>query len=367
MNDYHSPVLPELNGEMAIGGAAIGPGNPCYVIAEAGSNHNGDLDTALGLIDAAADAAADAIKFQTFRGPDIASAYVDNDVRLPESLRRWGDNLEAFYASFALPDEFHEALAGHAKKRGITFLSSPFSETAVDRLAELNVPALKIASFELVHLPLIRHAAATGLPLILSTGMAGLGDIERALDAVVKGGGKRVSLLHCGSSYPLDESGANLAVMETLHRAFNVPVGFSDHTRGLGVPVAVAALGGNILEKHITLSRKGDGPDHSFAIEPDELKTMVGLIREAEAGIGSSCKRRLTEEEEHAKRGRRSLFSTRALLAGHRLTADDVKVVRPGIGIEPMFLDLLIGRRTVRAVDGDHPLSWDDFLAEGGE
>ena len=367
MSDFHSPVLSQFDTEMVINGSAVGVGNPCYVIAEAGSNHDGNLETALKLVDAAADAQCDAIKFQTFRGPDIASAYVDDDVRLPESLARWGGNLEEFYASFALPDEFHEELVGHANQRGIMFLSSPFSETAVDRLAKLQVPALKIASFELVHLPLIEHAANTGIPLILSTGMAGLGDIERALNAVVKGGGKQVSLLHCGSSYPLEESGANLAVMETLRRAFGVPVGYSDHTQGLGVPVAVAALGGNILEKHITLSRAGDGPDHSFAIEPDELKAMVRLIREAEAGIGKPQKRRLHEEEEHARRGRRSLFSSQALPVGHIVTADDIKVVRPGSGIEPMFFDLLIGRRAVRSVDEDHPLSWDDFMSEGGE
>lgn len=367
MSAFHSPVLDGLDGRMVIGGTPIGPGNPCYIIAEAGSNHDRDLDTALGLIDTAADAGCSAIKFQTFRGPDIASAYVDDDVRLPDSLLRWGGNLEEFYASFALPDDFHEALVGHAAKRGIPLLSSPFSEAAVDRLAGLKLPALKIASFELVHLPLIRYAAGTGLPLILSTGMAGLGDIERALDAAVKGGGKQISLLHCGSNYPLDESGANLAVMETLRRAFGVPVGFSDHTLGLGVPVAVAALGGNILEKHITLSRKGDGPDHSFAIEPDELKTMVRLIREAEAGIGVPVKRRLPEEEKHAGRGRRSLFSSHPLPAGHLLTIDDVKVVRPGKGIEPMFLELLIGHRTVRDVAADYPLGWDDFLTAGGE
>lgn len=362
MSDFHSPVLPVFPANVEIAGRPIGPGHPCYIIAEAGSNHNRDLDTALKLVDAAAAASCDAIKFQTFRGPDIASAFVNDEVRLPDSLSRWGGDLETFYAAFALPDDFHEPLAERARGKGITFFSSPFGEDAVDRLVALDVPAFKIASFELVHLPLIEYAASTGRPLIISTGMAGLGDIERALNAAVKGGGKEFCLLHCGSSYPLDEASANLAVMETLRRAFGLPVGFSDHTLGLGVPTAVAALGGNLLEKHITLSRQDDGPDHTFAIEPDELSTMVRLMREAEAGIGSSSKRRLPEEEEHANRGRRSLFSTRQIQPGTLLGPDDTKVVRPGIGIEPIFRDLLIGRRVIRPIDADHPLSWDDFL-----
>ena len=360
---FHSPVITELPDQIEIGNSTIGKDGSCYVIAEAGSNHDRDLSTAIALIDAAADAGCNAIKFQSFQGNDIASNFQSKLTRLPDEFLKWGKNLQELYDFCALPDHFYEPLQEHAQERGIDFFSSPFSEAAVDRLAGLNVPALKIASFELVHLPLIRHAASTGIPLIMSTGMAGLGDIERALDAAVSGGASQVALLHCGSSYPLGPGGAHLAVMDTLRKAFGVPVGYSDHTLGIGVPVAVASLGGELLEKHITLSRKSDGPDHGFAIEPDELGNMVSQMRVAEMAVGKTQKRRQPEEEEHVKRGRRSLFSATPIKAGEPLTLDNVKVVRPGVGIDPMFLELLLGKIVNRNIASDHPLTWEDFIA----
>jgi sialic acid synthase SpsE len=347
-----------------IAGRKIGAGEPCYVIAEAGSNHGRDLATALSLVDAAADAGCDAVKFQTFSGPDIAADFVNEETRPGPSVRRWGDKLLDIYSRWALPDAFHEPLAARAEERGIHFFSSAFSEAAVDRLAKLGVPAIKIASFELVHLPLIRHAAATGLPLILSTGMAGMGEIERALNAVVAGGGKQVVLLHCGSSYPLAEAGANLRAMATLRAAFGLPVGYSDHTTGLGVPTAAAALGAAVLEKHFTLGRDREGPDHSFAIEPHELTDMVKLMRQAEAGLGSSRKFRLPEEQGASRRGRRSIFAAQAIAAGERISLDKLKLVRPGIGLEPVFLELILGRPVTKAIAADQPLTWDHFMAD---
>ena len=211
-------------------------------------------------------------------------------------------------------------------------------------------------------MPLIQHAASTGIPLIMSTGMAGLGDIERAMDAAISSGAGQISLLHCGSSYPLGPSGANLAAMDTLRRAFGVPVGYSDHTMGIGVPVAVSALGGSLLEKHITLSRNQDGPDHNFAIEPQELNDMVVLMRDAYLAIGKSKKVRQPEEEEHVTRGRRSLFAIDKIKAGELITKDKVKIVRPGVGLEPMLLELLLGKRANRDIQADHPLMWEDFI-----
>ncbi|MFA6091793.1 MAG: N-acetylneuraminate synthase family protein [Elusimicrobiota bacterium] len=362
----HAPALPDLPPAIEIGKRAVGPGHPCYIIAEAGSNHDRDLKKALSLVDAAAEAGCDAVKFQTFRGDDIASDWRGEETRLPAKFSRWGSSLQELYRACALPDEFHEPLAQRARKRGIHFFSSPFSEAAVDRLAKLGVPALKIASFELVHLPLIRRAASTGLPLILSTGMAGLGDVERALDAAVQAGARRLCLLHCGSNYPLSMAGAHLSAMETLRRAFGVPVGYSDHTLGMAVPVAAATLGANVLEKHFTLDRRGDGPDHAFALEPAELRSMVEMMRAAEQAVGSSRKRRVPEEEPHARRGRRSLFTVHALKTGAVLGPTDVKVVRPGIGLEPLLIDLLLGRRLVRNVAADTPLRWEDFLKGSG-
>jgi sialic acid synthase SpsE len=280
------------------------------------------------------------------------------------AVRRWGDKLLDIYSRWSLPDEFHEPLATRAKERSIHFFSSAFSEAAVDRLAKLRVPAIKIASFELGHLPLIRHAASTGLPLILSTGMSGMSDIERALEAVAAGGGKQVVLLHCGSSYPLAEAGANLNAMTTLRAAFGVPVGYSDHTTGLGVPTAAAALGAAVLEKHFTLGRNSEGPDHSFAIEPNELTEMVRMMRQAEAGLGSSRKFRLAEEQGAARRGRRSIFAARAMAAGERVSADKIKVVRPGIGLEPVFLELILGRPLAKSVEDNQPLTWDHFMLD---
>lgn len=366
MFTINSPVLSNWPPEITISGRAVGPGHPCFIIAEAGSNHDQDLKTALTLVDVAADAGCDAVKFQTFTGPDLAANHETAETRLPEAFRRWGSTLQELYRHCALPDAFHEPLAAHAAERGILFLSSPFSEPAVDRLAKVGVAALKIASFELGHLPLIRHAASTGLPLILSTGMAGLGDIERALDAVAAGGGKQVALLHCGSNYPLGADGAQLSAMETMRRAFGVPVGYSDHTLGGAVPVAAAALGAHVLEKHFTLDRAADGPDHSFALEPGELRQMVEWMRLAERAVGKPQKRRQAEEEEHARRGRRSLFATRTLEPGERLTVEMVQVVRPGIGLEPAVLELLLGRPVIRQVLADTPLTWDDFLGGAG-
>lgn len=358
----HSPVLPNLPSVVSIGGKKLGSDHPCFIIAEAGSNHDRNLDTALALVDAAADAGCDAVKFQTFMGSDIAAGGNSKLTALPEEFSRWGKNLQDLYANCALPKDFHKPIAERAAERGIIFFSSPFSEWAVDFLVELGVPALKIASFELVHLPLIRHAASSGLPLIISTGMAGLGDIERALEAVDAGGGREVALLHCGSNYPLGAESAHLSAMETLRRAFGVPVGYSDHTLGSSVPIAAAALGANVFEKHFTLDRSGDGPDHSFAVNSDELKLMVSQMREAEQAIGQPQKRRQPEEESNAARGRRSLFAACELKAGDILVGSSVKIVRPGAGLEPMLLELLLGRRLVRDVPADTPLTWDDFL-----
>jgi len=361
----HSPVLGNFSSSVRINGSDIGDGKPCFIIAEAGSNHNGDLNTALALVDVAADAGCDAIKFQTFTGIDIAAGGNSQYTALPPEFSKWGKNLQELYANCALPEEFYAPLSARAAERGICFMSSPFSEKAVDLLVATGVAALKIASFELVHLPLLRHAAASGLPLVISTGMAGMGDIERALDAVISGGGKDVVLMHCGSNYPLGAESAHLSAMKTMQMAFGVPVGYSDHTLGIAVPTAAAALGAASVEKHFTLDRSMEGPDHGFAVNPDELKTMVQYMREAEQAVGLPMKRRQKEEEPHAMRGRRSIFAAKNLTAGEKLTSDSVKIVRPGVGLEPLLLELLLGRKLVRDVEEDSPLTWDDFLSSG--
>jgi sialic acid synthase SpsE len=363
MASLHSPVLPEMTSRFEIDGRAVGNNTSLYIIAEAGSNHDRELDKALALVDIAAEAGCDAVKFQTFRGADIAAGPGSSYTLVPPEFSKWGTELQEFYQNCSLPEEFHAPIAQRARERNIAFFSSAFSERAVDLLYELGVAAIKIASFEIVHLPLIRHAASTGLPLIVSTGLAGLGDVERALEAADKGNCQSLALLHCGSSYPLGAGSANLAAMETLRRAFAVPVGYSDHTRGIAVATAAAALGAELIEKHFTANRGGDGPDHSFALEPPELAAMVTQIREAQKAIGSSRKQRAPEEEANVRRGQRSLTAARDLKAGERLRADAVKIVRPGFGLEPLLLDLLLDRPLCRAVRAEQPLSWDDFLA----
>ena len=265
-----------------IAGRRIGPGEPAYVIAEAGANHNRDIDKAKKLIDVAVSARADAVKFQVYTGAGLYAAetppfeYLDDD-RGPREL------LDAI----ALPREWLPELAAYAEERGLAFFATPFDAEAVESLAAVGVPAMKIASFELVDLPLIEAAASVGVPMILSTGMATYGEIEEALTAVEAAGNREVALLRCASLYPAPAEVMNLHAMATMRDAFGIPVGLSDHTTGFAVAAGAAALGAEFLEKHFTLSRSMEGPDHPFALEPDELHDMVAAMREVKAALGS--------------------------------------------------------------------------------
>ena len=339
-----------------IGGRLVGSGQPAYVIAEAGANHNRDLGMARELIDVAADAGADAVKFQTYTGKDLYSSktpdfeYLD-DERSPQEL------LDAI----ALPREWQAELAEHAAARGIHFFSSPFDREAVDQLAELGVPALKIASFEIVDTPLIEHAASTGIPLIISTGMATYGEIEDALGAAADGGADRVALLRCASVYPAEPEIMNLRAMETMRRAFGVPVGLSDHTLGISVPTGGAALGMELLEKHFTLSRELEGPDHPFALEPDELKALVRSVREVESALGNGRLEGPSEEEskEMYRLARRSVIAAVDIPAGTVIERQMLTVKRPGYGVKPRDIELLVGRTARVDIEFDDVISWD--------
>lgn len=345
-----------LSPAFEIGGTPVGGGAPCYVIAEAGANHNRDLGIARELIDVAKDAGADAVKFQTYSGKGIYSsktprfAYLKDD-RSPQEL------LEAI----SLPREWQPMLAEHARDRGIHFFSSPFDHEAVDQLAALDVPAMKIASFEIVDLPLIRKAASVGVPIIVSTGMAVYGEIEDALSAVKEAGNDRVALLRCASVYPAPAEIMNLRVMATLRHAFGVPAGLSDHTAGIAVPAGAAALGMDVLEKHFTLSRDMEGPDHPFAIEPAELRAMIAAVREVEAALGTG---RLDgpsdlERGEMYRLARRSLIAAVDIPAGTPLTEEMITVKRPGFGIAPKHLELVLGRPAKVDIEADDILTWD--------
>jgi sialic acid synthase SpsE len=339
-----------------IGGRTVGGGAACYVIAEAGANHNRDIGIARELIDVAADAGADAVKFQTYTGAGLYSSktprfqYLEDD-RSPQEL------LEAI----SLPREWQPKLAEHARDKGIHFFSSPFDHEAVDGLAALGVPAMKIASFEIVDLPLIRKAASAGVPIIVSTGMAVYGEIEDALSAVGDAGNEEVALLRCASVYPAPPEIMNLRSMATLRAAFGVPVGLSDHTKGIAVPTGGAALGMDLLEKHFTLSRDMDGPDHPFAIEPDELRALVSAVRAVESALGNGRLEGPSDAErgEMFRLARRSLIAACDIAAGTEITAAMLTIKRPGFGIAPKHMELVVGRTARVDIEEDDIVTWE--------
>jgi sialic acid synthase SpsE len=341
-----------------IGERQIGDGAPCYIVAEIGANHNRDLDIAHELIDRSAEAGADAVKFQTYSGDRIYSRKTPRF----QYLKGTSDKTPAeLLEEISLPREWQAPLAEYAAQRGVHFFSAPFDHEAVAELNEIGVPALKIASFEIVDLPLIRRAAATGRPLLISTGMATLGEVEDAVRAAEEAGAPGVGLMQCTSVYPAPAERANLRAMATMREAFGVPVGLSDHTEGLSVPIAAAALGAAFIEKHVTLDRTMRGPDHAFALEPDPMRAMVEGIREAQAALGDGRKSGPGPEEslEMYQLARRSLIVTRDLAAGTMLEPDMLTVKRPGWGIRPKELDRVLGRPLRMDVEADEILTWE--------
>lgn len=334
-----------MNARHLLAGRPIGPGNPCFVIAEAGVNHNGDLELAKRLVDVAAEAGADAVKFQTFRADRLVAAAApkaDYQARATGS----GESQAAMLRRLELDRPTHEALIAHAQARGILFLSTPFEEASADLLEALDLPAFKLPSGEITNLPYLAHVARKRRPIILSTGMATLGEVETALATLRAEGDPPVWLLHCVSAYPTSPSDANLRAMATLAQAFQVPVGYSDHTEGIAVPLAAVALGACIVEKHITLDRSLPGPDQQASLEPAELRAMVQGIRTVEAALGSGLKVPAPCEINTAAVARKSLLAARNLPAGTLLTPDCIAIKRPGIGLPPGLLPHVLGRTT---------------------
>lgn len=339
-----------------IAGRRVGPGEPVYVIAEAGANHNRDRGIARELIEVAADAGADAVKFQVYTGAALYSTKTPRFKYL-EDERSPSELLDAI----ALPREWLPELADHARDRGLAFFATPFDDDAVETLSAVGVPVMKIASFELIDLPLIRRAASAEVPIILSTGMATYGEIEDALGAVAEAGNREVALLRCASVYPAAPEIMNLRAMTTMRSAFGVPVGLSDHTTGIAVPTAAAALGAELLEKHFTLSREMKGPDHPFALEPDDLQAMVLAVREAEAALGSG---RLegpsdAEADEMYRLARRSVVAAAEIPVGTTITREMLTTKRPGYGVGPKDIEHLIGRLARVDIEADEVITWD--------
>ena len=343
-----------------IGDREVGGGAPVYIIAEAGSNHDRSLDQAKRLIDVAAEAGADAVKFQTFTADRIV-AETKTRAKYLDDLLPPDKTMSDLFRELELPHEWHAALFEHATAAGLDFISTPFDFEAVDLLDDLGVKVFKVASYELWHLPLIREVASRGKPIICSTGMADLADVQDAVDTVAATGNEQLILLHCVVNYPPPFSDLNLRAIETLRQAFHVPVGYSDHSSGITAPIVATALGAAVIEKHYTLSRDLPGPDHRFAIEPDELTAMVRGIRDAQAALGTGIKRMAPAEADLYVTARRSLFAARDLAEGTVLGVDDIAVLRPGTGLEVRDLEKVVGRTARRAIGRHEPLAWDMF------
>ncbi|HSR50236.1 MAG TPA: N-acetylneuraminate synthase family protein [Acidobacteriota bacterium] len=344
--------------KIEIEGRAIGEDEPCFIIAEAGSNHDGSIEQARRLVEVAAEAGADAVKFQLFKGDKIAAK--SGGVMVTE--KKFTDRpvtLNEFYKSLEFQLEWLAPLKQYCEECGLILMMTPFDEESADHLEDFGITSFKVASFELTHLPLLRHLAGKGLPMLLSTGMASPQEIDEAVGVVEGEGNDRIALLHCGIDYPLQFKDVHLRSMVSMMERWDYPVGYSDHTLGWTVPVAAAALGAKVYEKHFTLDKALSGPDHRFALDPAELRSMVRAMREAEASLGSAEKRVREVEMTHYRRGRRSLFAARPVRKGEVLTRDMIEVLRPGTGLAPRHLDEIVGRRA--AVDlGEHQaISWD--------
>ena len=345
-----------------IGSRPVGHDQPPLVIAEMSGNHNQSLDRALRLVDAAADAGAHALKLQTYTADTITLRQSGGDFRIKDSTSLWtGQNLYDLYAKAHTPWEWHQPIMERASERGLLCFSSPFDETAVDFLVDLNVPAFKIASFENNHLPLIRKAASTGKPLIISTGMASLADLERAVVTAREAGCEDLILLKCTSNYPATPQNTNIRTIPHLRDLFGVQVGLSDHTMGVGVAVASVALGATVVEKHFTLSRADGGVDSAFSLEPEELSALVLETERAWQALGD-VRYGPTEAEKKSLIFRRSVYVSEDIAAGEMFTEANLRIVRPGHGAPPWLIDHLLGQIARRDYQAGTALSFDQLF-----
>ncbi|MEO5364352.1 MAG: N-acetylneuraminate synthase family protein [Magnetococcus sp. DMHC-8] len=341
------------------GGTVIGDGHRTYVIAEAGLNHNGSLAMARQLVEQAKEAGCDAVKFQTFRPDSRISGKVKSS-RYAEEIIGLEETTFAMFARLAMPFAEQKELIDYARQCGIEVFSTPFDFASVDFLESLGVSLYKIASMDLVNLPLIRRVAQTGKPLIISTGMSTLGQIEEAVESVAEAGNPHVILLHCNSSYPSAPGEMNLRVMQTLKSSFNVPVGLSDHTFGLFTAHTAIVLGANVVERHFTLDRMLEGPDHILSSEPGEMRELVKMTHLIPAILGSPVKRIQPTEYDTINSQRKSLYAARDIQAGEILTREMIAIKGPGGGLLPRYLDIVVGRPARQAIEADYPITWDD-------
>lgn len=343
--------------EISIAGRRIAIDESPYIIAELSANHNGRLDVALKIVEAAKRAGADAVKLQTYR-PDTITLNCDTDEFQIQGGLWDGRTLYELYEEAHMPWEWHKPLFEFARNIGITIFSSPFDNSAIDLLEDLNTPAYKIASFEAIDLPLIKYAAGTGKPMIISTGMADADEIAAAIAAARDGGCKELAILHCVSGYPAPAADYHLRTIPDMYQRFGVVTGLSDHTLDNTTAISSVALGASIIEKHFTLDRLGEGPDDSFSLEPDELSALCRDSKTAWEALGSVNYGRKSSELGNVK-FRRSLYFVKKLLKGDVITADSVRSVRPGFGLAPKEYSSVLGRCVTCDVDYGTPLSWD--------
>lgn len=344
---------------VVIGGIPIGRDAEPFIIAELSGNHNGSLDRALGIVDAIAAAGAQALKLQTYTADTMTIDHSEGEFFIDDPKSLWkGTSLYKLYQEASTPWEWHAPIFARARARGLVAFSTPFDATAVDFLLSLDVPAFKIASFENTDLPLIRKVAATGKPMIVSTGMATLAEIDEAVRTAREGGCRELVLLKCTSSYPASPAFSNLATIPHLRSVFDCEVGLSDHTLGIGAAVASVALGASVIEKHVTLSRADGGVDSAFSLEPAELAQLVTETKTAWQALGT-LQAGPSEHERGSLVFRRSLYVCQDLAAGDVLTPENLRAIRPGLGLPPKFIDQVLGRRVSRAVRRGTPMQWD--------
>ena len=344
---------------MKIGHREIGAGSAPFVIAEMSGNHNQSLERALDIVDAAAAAGAHALKIQTYTADTMTLSLAEGDFLITDSKSLWkGRNLHDLYAQAHTPWEWHEPIMARAHERGMLCFSTPFDETAVDFLERLGVPAYKIASFENIHLPLIRRVAATGKPIIISTGMATVAEIDEAVRTARAGGCDDIVLLKCTSTYPATPENTNVRTIPHMRALFGCEVGLSDHTMGLGVAVAAVAHGATVIEKHFTLRRADGGVDSTFSLEPEEMRSLVIETERAWQSLGTVSYGPTTQEVPSLQ-FRRSIYVAEDIRAGEPFTSTNLRAIRPGFGLPPKYMDVLLGRHATRDLKKGTPLGWD--------
>ena len=345
-----------------LGNVEVGLGRPPYIIAEVGSNHNGDMNLCRDLIDAAAVAGAHAVKFQSWTDKSlIAEEEYERNTTYSDKKKHFG-SLREMVTAYQLTGEQHAQAHERCIEKGIAFCSTPFSPEEADLLESLDVPFYKIASMDVVHLPLLRYVARKKRPVVISTGMATMGEVEQAVDTIRAEGNDQIVLLHCISIYPPEYETIHLRNMETLQRAFECPVGFSDHTLGTAIPLAAIALGACMIEKHFTLDQDMEGWDHAISANPAQMRTIVQEGKNIVAALGSSRRTVSDAEMEKRKKFRRSLVTRQALCKGHVLSESDFDAKRPGLGVSPDQVQYVVGRTLACDMAEDQVLRWSNLL-----